>query len=47
MKRERLDSLMKEARELTAIFTASYETVRVKRQITGLPDCPITGSVRK
>jgi four helix bundle protein len=40
----RLEGLLKEARELAAIFTASYGTARSKRSITQLPDYPITQS---
>jgi four helix bundle protein len=40
----RLQPLLKEARELAAICTASYGTARRKRSITQLPDCPITQS---
>jgi four helix bundle protein len=40
----RLEELLKESRELAAIFTASYGTARSKRSITQLPDYPITQS---
>jgi hypothetical protein len=40
----RLESLLKEAQELAAIFTASYGTTRSEKSITQLPDYPITQS---
>ena len=40
----RIEPLLKESRELAAIFTASYGTARSKRSITQLPDYPITQS---
>ena len=40
----RLEPLLRESRELAAIFTASYRTARSKRSITQLPDYPITQS---
>jgi four helix bundle protein len=38
----RLEGLLKEARELSAIFTVSYSTARSKKSIAQLPDYPIT-----
>jgi four helix bundle protein len=38
----RLNDLLTEARELTAIFTASQRTARGGRSITRLPDYEIT-----
>jgi four helix bundle protein len=40
----RIEPLLKESTELTAIFTASCGTARSKRSITRLPDYPITQS---
>jgi four helix bundle protein len=40
----RLKGLLKEARELAAIFTASCGTARGKKPITRLPDYPIAQS---
>ena len=40
----RLHPLLKEARELAAIFTVSYGTARSKKSITQLPDYPVTQS---
>jgi hypothetical protein len=39
-----LQPLLKESRELAAIFTASFAAARRKRSITQLPDCAITQS---
>jgi four helix bundle protein len=44
MKAEKLASLQEEAEQLTAIFTASYETSRAKKTITRLPDSAVTQS---
>jgi four helix bundle protein len=44
MKAEKLASLQEEAKQLTAIFTASDETSRAKKTITRLPDSAVTQS---
>jgi hypothetical protein len=44
MKPAKLAKLQDEARQLTAIFTASYETSHAKKTITRLPDSAVTQS---
>jgi four helix bundle protein len=44
MKPQKLTQLQDEAKQLTAIFTASYETSHVKKSITRLPDSAVTRS---
>lgn len=44
MKPEKLASLQNEAKQLTAIFTASYETSHARKAIARLPDSAVTQS---
>ena len=44
VKLEKLAKLQEEARQLAAIFTASYETAHAKKAITRLPDSAVTQS---
>ncbi len=44
VKLDKLVNLQNEAKQLTAIFTASYETASAGKKITQLPDSAVTQS---
>ena len=47
LKPEKLANLQEEAKQLTAIFTASYETSNANKKIARLPDSAVTQSKKQ